>query len=165
MPIVLYNVPARTVTDIAVETVGVLSHLKNIVGIKDATDDMNRIMPHAALASGADFCQISGNDPTALAHRAMGGTGCISVTANVAPESCAEMHKAVDDGDWDGARIIAQRLAPLHAALFASASPGPTKYALAKLGLCQPDTRLPIVGPDEAARAEIDAAMALAGIK
>lgn len=164
LPILLYNVPGRTVRDIEVETVVRLARLPNIVGIKDASDEMDRVTLHAALTVGEQFVQLSGNDPSALGHRAMGGAGCISVTANVMPAECAAMHKAVDEGRFDDARAIEQKLIHLHKALFCAPSPGPAKYALSRMGLCSEDVRLPITPPDAAAREKIDEAMALAGI-
>ncbi|MCL4144596.1 UNVERIFIED_CONTAM: hypothetical protein GTU68_067515 [Idotea baltica] len=165
MPVILYNVPKRTASDLLPETVAKLARLPNIVGIKDATGDMPRVSQTAALTAGEQFVQISGDDPSALGFLAMGGAGCISVTANVAPESCAAMHKAFHAGDLAGAQAIEQRLIALHNNLFCAPSPGPAKYAMAKLGLCSDDVRLPITKPDAAARAKIDAAMKLAGIE
>lgn len=165
LPVFLYNVPGRTVVDLSPETVGRLARLPNIIGIKDATADLPRVAEHAKLAGeGAQFIQLSGEDGSALGHRAHGGHGCISVTANVAPEACAQMHAAVDRGDWDEARKINDRLNDLHAALFSSPSPGPAKYALSRLGLCEEDVRLPIQPADEAARSRVDAAMERAGL-
>lgn len=165
MPVFLYNVPGRTIVDLLPDTVGRLAKLPNIIGIKDATADLSRVAAHVKLAGeGAQFIQLSGEDGTALGHRAHGGTGCISVTANVAPEACAAMHTAVDRGDWDKAREIDAALNDLHAALFASPSPGPAKYALSRLGLCSEDVRLPILPPDDATKALIDAAMERAGV-
>lgn len=165
LPIVLYNVPSRTVVDLKPETVARLARLANIVGIKDATGDMDRVSLHAALIGPEEqFVQLSGDDPSALGHLAMGGAGCISVTANVLPESCAAMHAAFHAGDLETARSIERRLIRLHHALFCSPSPGPAKYALSRLGLCEPEVRLPLTPPDEAARARIDEAMALAGL-
>lgn len=165
MPVFLYNVPGRTIVDLLPDTVGRLAKLPNIIGIKDATADLSRVAAHVKLAGeGAQFIQLSGEDGTALGHRAHGGTGCISVTANVAPEACAAMHTAVDRGDWDKAREIDAALNDLHAALFASPSPGPAKYALSRLGLCSEDVRLPILPPDDATKALIDAAVERAGV-
>ncbi|MEO0982315.1 MAG: 4-hydroxy-tetrahydrodipicolinate synthase [Pseudomonadota bacterium] len=164
MPLFIYNVPSRTACDILPETLGRLAAHPNIIGVKDATGDMSRATRHRALC-GEGFIQLSGDDPSALGHRAMGGAGCISVTANVAPAACAALHAAVDQGDFTEAREIEARISDLHHALFSSASPGPTKYALHKLGLCDPEVRLPIVWPDEAAQRVIDAAMAKAGVE
>ena len=163
LPIFIYNVPGRTVSDIEPETVGRLAKLPNIIGIKDATGDLPRVTQHRLLA-GEDFIQLSGDDPSALGHRAMGGAGCISVTANVAPAENAAMHAAVDAGDFAKARAIELKLIGLHKNLFASPSPGPTKYAMSKLGLCSPDVRLPIIPPDERAQAMVDAALAAADL-
>ncbi len=164
LPIIIYNVPARTVSDILPETILRLGQLPNIVGIKDATGDLSRVSLHAAGLDGEQFCQISGDDPSALGYCAMGGTGCISVTANVAPAEMAKMHKAVADGDLATARAIEKRFVALHKTLFVTPSPGPVKYALAKLGLCSGEVRLPIVAPHQAACEKIDAAMEVAGL-
>jgi 4-hydroxy-tetrahydrodipicolinate synthase len=164
LPIILYNVPARTVSDVQPDTVIRLGKHPNIVGIKDATGDLSRVTLHAAGLEGEQFVQICGEDPVTLGYRAMGGVGCITVTGNVAPQEMADMHAAVDSGDLAKAQDIEKRFIALHKALFCSPSPGPAKYALSLLGLCSPETRLPIVGPDAAARAKIDAAMAIAGL-
>lgn len=164
MPVVLYNVPGRTVADLLPETVGRLAKLPNVIGIKDASGVLDRVTEHTVLTKGEQFVMLSGNDETALGFRAMGGSGCISVTANVLPELCAAMHKAFDQGNLEEARAIDARLLALHHAMFSSPSPGPAKYALSKMGLCQPDVRLPITQPDEAARQKIDEALAIAGV-
>jgi 4-hydroxy-tetrahydrodipicolinate synthase len=165
LPVFLYNVPGRTVIDMSAETVARLARLPNVVGIKDASGDLGRVSQHAALiGEGEQFYQLCGDDPIALGHLAMGGLGCISVTANVMPEACAQMHKAFNDGDLDTARAIERRLIALHKAMFCAPSPGPAKYVLHRLGLCEPDVRLPLTPPDAAAREQIDAAMALAGL-
>ncbi|MEL7482279.1 MAG: 4-hydroxy-tetrahydrodipicolinate synthase [Pseudomonadota bacterium] len=164
LPLILYNVPSRTSSDIAPETVGRLASHPNIIGIKDATGDLSRVTEHRQVAS-ADFVQLSGDDPSALGHVSMGGTGCISVTANVAPELVVEMHKAAQLSDLKTARNFEDRLIALHRALFSSPSPGPAKYALSKLGLCAPDVRLPLTPPNETARRHIDNALTAAGIE
>ena len=166
LPIVLYNVPGRTVTDIAAETVIELGkrHPGRIVSIKDASGDLSRVVTHR-MGLGPDFNQLSGDDPLALAGYALGQSGCISVTANVAPKLCAEFHAAAAAGDLETARALNERLYPLHRALFADASPAPTKYALSRLhDWIEPDTRLPIAPCSEAARKAVDAAMAAAGL-
>ena len=166
LPIVLYNVPGRTVTDIAAETVIELGkrHPGRIVSIKDASGDLSRVVTHR-IGLGPDFNQLSGDDPLALAGYALGQSGCISVTANVAPKLCAEFHAAAAAGDLETARALNERLYPLHRALFADASPAPTKYALSRLhDWIEPDTRLPIAPCSEAARKAVDAAMAAAGL-
>lgn len=164
LPLIVYNVPGRTASDLLPETVGRLAKLPNVIGIKDATSDLGRVSHHAALTSGEHFHQISGDDMSALGHRAMGGTACISVTANVAPDLCAAMHAAFDAGDLKTAQAIETRLIRLHYAMFAAPSPGPAKYLLSKLGLCSDEVRLPITGPDTATRTLIDAAYAAAQI-
>ncbi|OYW44419.1 MAG: 4-hydroxy-tetrahydrodipicolinate synthase [Sphingomonadales bacterium 32-68-7] len=165
LPIVLYNVPGRTVTDLLPDTVVELARRFPgvIVGLKDASGDLQRVTQHR-LGLGAErasaFCQLSGDDPLALAGYALGQVGCISVTANVAPALCAEFHAAAAAGDHARARALHERLFPLHKALFADASPSPTKYALAKLHAWLSDeTRLPIVACGEAGRAAVDAAI------
>ena len=164
IPIILYNVPARTITEFSVETVGRLARLPNVVGIKDATGNLARVTAHR-LACGEEFCQLSGNDDLALGFTAMGGVGCISVTANVAPRLCAEFQTAMREGRWNEALALQDRLYPLHAAMFADASPGPAKYALSKV---RPDfsteLRLPMTQPSVAAQAVIDAALVHANL-
>jgi 4-hydroxy-tetrahydrodipicolinate synthase len=165
LPVFLYNVPGRTIVDLMPPTVAALAALPNIIGIKDASDEMERVALHAHLIGPDEqFIQLSGEDSSALAHRAMGGAGCISVTANVLPEACAAMHAAFDDGDLETARAINQRLVLLHRAMFSSPSPGPAKYALSRMGLCAEDVRLPITPPDAETRAQIDAALRHAGV-
>ncbi|MGC6500902.1 MAG: 4-hydroxy-tetrahydrodipicolinate synthase [Henriciella sp.] len=159
LPILLYNVPGRTACDLLPETVSRLASLPNIVGIKDATGELGRVCEQAVDTAGEQFIQISGDDPSALAHRSLGGTACISVTANVLPGVCAAMHAAVDAGDYATARHIEQKLIALHRAMFLSPSPGPAKYLLSKMGLCTAEVRLPILPPDETAMARIDQAM------
>ena len=163
LPIFVYNVPSRTMSDILPETVGRLAKLPNIIGIKDATGDLSRVTQHRIFA-GEDFIQLSGDDPSALGHRAMGGRGCISVTANVAPRLNADMHAAASAGDFAKAREIEAKLIKLHKDLFVSPSPGPTKYAMSKLGLCEPAVRLPLLPPDEAAQKLVDEALQHAGL-
>jgi 4-hydroxy-tetrahydrodipicolinate synthase len=162
----LYNVPGRTVTDIQPATVIELAkrHPDRIVSIKDASGDLQRITQHR-IALGAGFNQLSGDDPLALAGYALGQVGCISVTANVAPRLCAEFHAAAAAGDYATARALNETLLPLHKALFADASPSPTKYALAKLhDWLGAETRLPIAPCSEAGRKAVDAALERAGI-
>jgi len=164
LPVVLYNVPSRTITDIAVETMARLATIANIVAVKDATGNLARVSAQRA-ACGADFIQLSGNDDMALGFNAMGGQGCISVSANVAPRLCADFQNACLSGDWKAALTLQDKLYPLHAALFTDASPGPVKYAL---GRVRPDfasdLRLPMTPPSEASRRAIDAALAHSGL-
>lgn len=163
LPIIIYNVPGRTVIDIDAETVARIATLKNVVGIKDATGDLARVAQHRRLI-GPDFVQLSGDDPTALGFNATGGVGIISVTSNVAPELCARFQEATLAGDWETAREINDRLLPLHHALFSSASPGPTKYAMSLLGVTNTELRLPLTGPNEASKAAVREAMVIAGL-
>ena len=160
LPIIVYNVPARTVTDISVATLGRLAEIPTIVGIKDASGHLGRVAAQR-LTCGAAFCQLSGNDDMALGFNAMGGVGCVSVTANVAPRLCAEFQAAMLAGRWADALALQDKLYPLHAALFADASPGPTKYALATLRPGFPgDLRLPMTPAGPEARRLVDAALA-----
>jgi 4-hydroxy-tetrahydrodipicolinate synthase len=164
LPVIVYNVPSRTVADISVETLAKISRHPKIVGIKDATGNLARASAQR-LACGEDFCQLSGNDDMALGFNAMGGVGCISVTANVAPKLCSEFQKAMREGRWDEALALQDRLYPLHAALFTDASPGPTKYALSRVRPGFPtDLRLPLVEASETSRRAVDAALEHAGL-
>jgi 4-hydroxy-tetrahydrodipicolinate synthase len=166
LPVMLYNVPGRTVTDILPDTMGrlVKAYPDSIVAVKDATGALARVSQQRA-ACGPAFAQLSGNDETALAFTAMGGVGCISVTANVAPRLCAEFQAAIDDEDYTGALALQDRLFALHLAMFADASPGPVKYAVSKVVPGFPTgLRLPMTWPSEAARAAVDAALAAAGV-
>lgn len=166
LPIVLYNVPGRTVTDIQVETMArvVKAFPGKFVAVKDATGDLARVSAHRR-ACGPAFVQLSGNDDLSLAFNAMGGMGCISVTANVAPKLCAEFQAACQAGDYAKALEYQDRLYPLHDAMFSDASPGPVKYALSRVrpGFST-ELRLPLVEPSEASRRTVDAALAHAGL-
>jgi len=164
LPIVVYNVPARTTTDILPETLGQLASLPTIIGIKDASGKVERVAAQR-LSCGPGFCQLSGNDDMALGFNAMGGSGCISVSANVAPRLCADFQLACREGRWNDALALQDRLFPLHSALFSDASPGPVKYALARTYTgFQPDVRMPMTEPSAASRAAVDAALQHAGI-
>jgi 4-hydroxy-tetrahydrodipicolinate synthase len=164
IPILLYNVPARTITDISVETMARLAKIANVIGVKDATGNLARVSAQR-LACGEDFVQLSGNDDMALGFVAMGGTGCISVTANVAPRLCAEFQNACLSGDWQEALRLQDKLYPLHAALFTDASPGPVKYALGRVRPeFRSDLRLPMTSPFEASRKAVDEALEHAGL-
>ncbi|MEK9210036.1 4-hydroxy-tetrahydrodipicolinate synthase [Sphingomonas sp. 2378] len=166
LPIVLYNVPGRTVTDIQPATlIRIVQAASEIyVGVKDASGALARVSHHRG-ALGPDFCQLSGNDDLALAFNAMGGVGCISVTANVAPRLCADFQAACAAGDMARALELHDRLFPLHEAMFGDASPGPVKYALSRIiGHFPTGVRLPMTWPSEAARAQVDAALAHAGL-
>ncbi|MEO6198677.1 MAG: 4-hydroxy-tetrahydrodipicolinate synthase [Sphingomicrobium sp.] len=164
IPIVLYNVPSRTITDIAVETMGRLAQLPAVVAVKDATGNLARVSAQRA-ACGADFVQLSGNDDMALGFNAMGGVGCISVTANVAPRLCSDFQRAMREGHWPQALALQDRLYPLHAAMFTDASPGPVKYALSRVRPDFPtELRLPMTAPSDESKAAVDAALAHAGL-
>jgi 4-hydroxy-tetrahydrodipicolinate synthase len=163
IPVLLYNVPSRTGVDLSNDTVARLSKLPNIVGIKDATGDLARASQQR-LMCGEGWVMLSGDDPTALGYIAHGGHGCISVTANVAPEQVSAFFNDALTGQWQGALYGQDRLIRLHKALFTDASPSPTKFALAHLGLCAEEARLPITPASEASRAEVLAAMRDAGV-
>jgi 4-hydroxy-tetrahydrodipicolinate synthase len=163
IPIYVYNVPSRTVVDIAAETVGKIAQLKNVVGIKDASGDLGRVAWHRALA-GERFIQLSGDDPNAIGFNAHGGRGCISVTANVAPKLCAQMQEATLRGAYEEARAIDDKLAPLHKALFCEPSPAPAKYACSLLGLCSDEVRLPLLTLTDTGKAQVRSAMTHAGL-
>ncbi len=166
LPIVLYNVPSRTVTDIEDETVVelVTRFPERIVAIKDASGDLSRVADHR-MGIGREFCQLSGNDELWLPHAAAGGQGAISVTANVAPALCAEFHAAIAANELAKARELNDRLFPLHYAMFSDASPAPVKYALSRVhDWIEPDVRLPICEASDAAREAVDAALDHAGL-
>lgn len=164
LPIIAYNVPGRTVTDIQPATLARLAAMPHVVAIKDASGDLARVTEHRR-ALGADFCQLSGNDDLWLSHAILGGVGCISVTANVAPRACADFAQACADKRWNDALSLHERLFALHGAMFADASPGPAKYALSRLhAWFDPEVRLPIIPANDAARATVDAALSEAGL-
>jgi 4-hydroxy-tetrahydrodipicolinate synthase len=164
IPIVVYNVPSRTVADISVETLGEIAKHPKIVAVKDATGNLARVSAQR-IACGKDFCQLSGNDDMALGFNAMGGVGCVSVSANVAPKLCSDFQKAMREDRWDEALELQDRLYPLHAALFSDASPAPTKYALSRVRPDFPtETRLPIVEASNSSKRAVDAALEHAGL-
>lgn len=164
LPIVVYNVPGRTVTDISAETMCRLAEISSVVAIKDASGDLPRVTSHRA-GAGADFCQLSGNDDLWLPHAVMGGAGCISVTANVAPRLCADFAAATATGDWARALTLHDRLFDLHKAMFTDASPAPAKYALSRIhDWFSAELRLPIIPASEASRKAVDAALSAAGV-
>jgi 4-hydroxy-tetrahydrodipicolinate synthase len=164
IPVVVYNVPSRTVADISVETLAEISKHPKIAAVKDATGNLARVSAQR-IACGTDFCQLSGNDDMALGFNAMGGVGCISVSANVAPTLCSDFQKATREGRWDDALELQDRLYPLHAALFTDASPAPTKYALSRVRKGFPtELRLPLVEASDASKRAVDAALEHAGL-
>ena len=155
IPIIIYNIPGRSIVDMSIETMVNLSKVKNIIGVKDATNDLFRpLLTRKKMQS--DFCYLSGEDGTALAYLAQGGHGCISVTANIAPKLCSEMHSAWRERNLSKAQEINLKLSSLHNALFIESSPGPVKYAASLLGLCKENTRLPLTDIKETTKKEVE---------
>ena len=163
LPIIVYNIPPRSVVDMSVETMARLARHKNIIGVKDATANLARPL-HTRRACGSGFCQLSGEDHTALSFLAAGGDGCISVTANVAPRLCSEMHSAWQEGRVNDAIALQDRLVPLHDALFAETSPAPVKYAASLLDKTQAVCRLPLAPIAEATAQRVRVAMTEVGL-
>jgi 4-hydroxy-tetrahydrodipicolinate synthase len=163
LPLFIYNIPPRSVVDMSVETMARLAKHRNIVGVKDATANLTRPL-HTTAACGPDFIQLSGEDHTALAFLAAGGHGCISVTANIAPRLCSQMHAAWQTGHLHDAMAIQARLTPLHDAMFCESSPGPVKFAASLLGFTADHCRLPLAPVAESTRVRVRAAMMSAGL-
>ncbi|QDI77008.1 MULTISPECIES: 4-hydroxy-tetrahydrodipicolinate synthase [Leisingera] len=163
IPIIIYNIPGRSVVDMTPATMGELAKLPRIVGVKDATGDLARVSQQRA-SCGADFIQLSGEDATALGFNAHGGVGCISVTANVAPKLCAEFQAATLAGDFAKALEYQDKLMPLHEAIFIEPGLAGAKYGLSKLGMCSEEVRSPLTTLEDSTKAAIDAAMAYAGL-
>ncbi|MCB5944885.1 4-hydroxy-tetrahydrodipicolinate synthase [Acidocella sp. KAb 2-4] len=163
IPLIIYNIPGRSVIDMTVETMARLAEIKNIIGVKDATANLSRPL-HTLRACGPDFIQLSGEDHTLLGYLASGGHGCISVTANVAPRLCASLHEAWARGDTQAALEIQMRLLPLHDAMFCESNPGPVKYAASLLGFGTNTVRLPLAPVSEESAERIRAAMRETGI-
>lgn len=163
IPILIYNIPARSVIDMSVDTMKRLYELENVVGVKDATANVARVSLQRQ-AMGEEFIQLSGEDATALGFMAHGGHGCISVTANVAPRLCAEMQEACLSGAYATALGVQDRLMPLHTALFVETNPAPAKYALSQIGRMSEEVRLPMVPVGPATRAAVDEALRHAGL-
>src|ERR1700733_12911654 len=163
LPIIIYNIPPRSVVDMSVETMARLAKHRNIIGVKDATANLTRPL-HTRRACGDDFCQLSGEDHTALSYNAAGGHGCISVTANVAPRLCSQMQTAWAEGRLADAMALQNRLVPLHDAMFAETSPGPVKYAASLMGKTSERCRLPPAPLMEPTRARVKAAMTEVGL-
>ena len=163
LPMFIYNIPPRSVVDMSVETMARLARHRNIIGVKDATANLARPL-HTRLACGQDFCQLSGEDHTALSFNAAGGVGCISVTANIAPRLCSEMQTAWAEGRLAEAMAIQDRMVPLHDALFSETSPGPVKFAASLLGRTSEHCRLPLAPIMEPTRARVRAAMTGMGL-
>ncbi len=167
IPIVIYNIPGRSVVDMTVETMQRCFELKNVVGVKDATANLTRASQQrlgCRVAGKPDFVMLSGEDATALGFNAHGGVGCISVTSNIAPRLCSQFQTACLEGDYKKALELQDILMPLHDAMFVETSPGPVKYAAFRLGLCSAEARLPLVPVSEATRKTVDAALAKAGL-
>lgn len=163
LPIIIYNIPPRSVIDMVPATMGQLAKLPRIAGVKDATGRLERVSQQRA-ACGKDFIQLSGEDATALGFNAHGGVGCISVTANVAPRLCAEFQAATLAGDYKTALDYQDRLMPLHEAIFIEPGLVGAKYGLSKLGMCTEEVRSPLTGLEDSTKAAIDAAMRHAGL-
>ncbi len=163
IPIIIYNIPSRSVIDMSVATMARLFKLPNIAGVKDATASPVRVSQQR-LTLGEEFNQLSGEDGTALAFMAHGGHGCISVTSNAAPKLCSEFQTACLAGDYRKALALHDRLMPLHEALFVETNPGPVKYAMSQLGFCKPDTRLPLAPISDQTKALVDLALEKAGL-
>ena len=163
VPILIYNIPGRSVVDMSVATMARLAELKNIVGVKDATSDLVRPL-RTRIVIGPDFCQLSGEDATVVPFLIQGGVGCISVTANIAPKMCADLHKAWAAGDLASVVSLNARLLPVHDAMFIETNPGPVKYAASLLGLCTGELRLPLCEVADATKALIKTALTEAGL-
>lgn len=163
LPIIIYNVPPRSAVDMSIDTMKRCAELPRVIGVKDATADLAR-PARTRIAIGADFCQLSGEDATALPFLAQGGVGCISVTSNVAPKLTAQMHAAWRAGDLKKAMEINERLMPVNDAMFCESSPGPVKYALSVMGHIQADLRLPLAPISEASKQKVEAALKKAGL-
>ncbi len=163
LPVIIYNIPGRSVVDMTPETMGELAKLPRITGVKDATGDLSRV-PQQRITCGADFVQLSGEDATALGFNAHGGVGCISVTANVAPKLCAEFQNATLAGDYATALTLLDKLMPLHTAIFLEPGLVGVKYAMSRLGLCNAEVRLPLTAISEDTEKAIDDALRHAGL-
>jgi 4-hydroxy-tetrahydrodipicolinate synthase len=163
LPILIYNIPSRSVVDMGVETMAHLARHRNIVGVKDATANLARPL-HTRRACGAGFVQMSGDDHSALSFLAAGGHGCISVTGNIAPRLCSEMHRAWQDGETERAMAIQDRLLALHDAMFVESNPGPVKYGSSLLGHGTEQCRSPLAPVSDATRAQVRAAMLDVGL-
>ena len=163
LPVIIYNIPGRSIIDMTVDTMTRLAKLPNIIGVKDATNDVARAT-RQKIAMGTDFIQLSGEDGTQIGFLAQGGGGCISVTANVAPKQMSDFHKAWRDGNIKEAQTLNERLMPLHMGLFCESSPGPVKYAASLLGKCSSETRLPMCEISEESKRTVEVAMRSSGL-
>ena len=163
LPIIIYNIPGRSVIDMSIETMEKLANHKNIVGVKDATNDLTR-PSRLRLSLGTEFCQLSGEDGTAIGFLAQGGVGCISVTSNIAPRLCAQLQDAWHLGAYDDAFRVRDILTPLHQAMFVETNPAPVKFAASLLGKSEPDVRLPLSPLKLKSKGRIEEAMRDAGL-
>jgi 4-hydroxy-tetrahydrodipicolinate synthase len=163
LPLIIYNIPSRSAVNMTTDTMAKLGKLPMIVGVKDASGDIARVSAMRLLL-GSDFCQLSGDDPAALAVMAHGGHGCISVTANVAPRMCAQLQDLCQAGDFSSALALHDRLMVLHTAMFLETNPAPVKYAASLLGMCTGDLRLPMVPVSKDSKERIRAAMTFSGV-
>ncbi len=163
LPIIIYNIPGRSIVDMSVETMARLAKLPNMIGVKDATSDLARPMK-TRMVIGPGFCQLSGEDATVVPFLAGGGQGCISVTANVAPRMCAELHRAWRDGDLKTVMELQDALMPVHLAMFCETSPAPAKYAASLLGKCSAELRLPLCEISDASKEQVKGSLAGAGL-
>lgn len=163
LPIIIYNIPGRSVINMDVDTMAELAKLPKIVGVKDATGDLARPLA-TTVSCPEDFCQLSGEDATAIQFLSAGGKGCISVTANIAPKLCSDMQRAWREGDVAKAMEIQFKLFPLHEAMFCESSPGPVKYAAELLGLCSAETRLPLIEITQSTKDRVRVALTNAGL-
>jgi 4-hydroxy-tetrahydrodipicolinate synthase len=163
IPILIYNIPGRSIVDMSVATMARVFELKNVTGVKDATANLARVSQQRA-AMGPEFNQLSGEDATALGFMAHGGHGCISVASNVAPRLCADFQNTCLKGDFKAALALQDRLMPLHDVLFVETNPGPVKYAVSRLGLCSPEMRLPMVPVSETTKRLVDSVLAKLGL-
>ncbi len=164
LPVFIYNIPGRSVVDMSVATMAELAKLPNIVGVKDATADLTRRQNRRRAITGAAFCQLPGEDATAVPFRAAGGHGCISVTANIAPRMCADMQRAWREGDLETCMTLQDRLMPVHSAMFCETSPGPVKYAASLLGKCSDEMRLPMAEIADKSKETVRAALVGVGL-
>jgi 4-hydroxy-tetrahydrodipicolinate synthase len=163
IPVIIYNIPGRSIVDMTVGTMARLAKLPNIIGVKDATQDLARPLV-TRMTIGEKFCQLSGEDGTAIPFLAAGGRGCISVTSNIAPRLCGDLHDAWQAGDKKKTMEIQDQLMPLHSALFCETSPGPVKYAAKLLGKCSDDVRLPLCEIEDRSKKIVEAAMTKTGL-
>ena len=163
LPLIIYNIPGRSVVDMSVATMARLAELPNIIGVKDATNDLTRPL-RTRLAIGPNFCQLSGEDATVVPFMSQGGVGCISVTANIAPKLCAALQGAWAARDLDEVMRLNEKLLPVHDAMFVETNPAPVKYAASLMGLCTADVRLPLCEVTDASKARIKSALTEAGL-